>query len=150
MGTVSYTHLDVYKRQAQALSAAGIAGYGFLRHRELIPRREHMRMDRTLLRRIAGVSVLTSVQQSIMNFGILMVQSLVNSFGIATMAAFAAGVKIDAFAYSPAQDFATVSYTHLDVYKRQIRSYIGLRSLRFLSHLQTDWQTKYSLVPTAL
>ena len=91
---------------AQALSAAGITGYGFLRHRELIPRREHMRMDRTLLRRIAGVSVLTSVQQSIMNFGILMVQSLVNSFGIATMAAFAAGVKIDAFAYSPAQDFA--------------------------------------------
>ena len=33
-------------------------------------------------------------------------QSLVNSFGVATMAAFAAGVKIDSFAYSPAQDFA--------------------------------------------
>ena len=46
------------------------------------------------------------VQQSIMNFGILLVQSLVNSFGVATMAAFAAGVKIDSFAYSPAQDFA--------------------------------------------
>ena len=57
-------------------------------------------------RRIASVSVLTSVQQSIMNFGILLVQSLVNSFGVATMAAFAAGVKIDSFAYSPAQDFA--------------------------------------------
>ena len=41
-----------------------------------------------------------------MNFGILFVQSLVNSFGVATMAAFAAGVKIDSFAYSPAQDFA--------------------------------------------
>ena len=41
-----------------------------------------------------------------MNFGILMIQSLVNSFGVATMAAFAAGVKIDAFAYAPAQDFA--------------------------------------------
>ena len=41
-----------------------------------------------------------------MNFGILMIQSLVNSFGVNVMAAFAAGVKIDAFAYAPAQDFA--------------------------------------------
>lgn len=65
-----------------------------------------MQFSKPLLSRIASVSVLTSVQQSIMNFGILMIQSLVNSFGIATMAAFAAGVKIDSFAYSPAQDFA--------------------------------------------
>ena len=91
---------------AQALSAIGIAAYFCLRHRALSPSREHMRIDAPLLRRIAGVSILTSLQQSIMNFGILMVQSLVNSFGIAIMAAFAAGVKIDAFAYSPAQDFA--------------------------------------------
>ena len=48
---------------------------------------------------------MTSIQQSIMNFGILCVQSLVNSFGLAAMAAFTAGVKIDALAYSPAQDF---------------------------------------------
>ena len=40
-----------------------------------------------------------------MNFGILMVQSLVNSFGPAVMAAFAATVKIDTFAYMPAQEF---------------------------------------------
>ena len=48
---------------------------------------------------------MTSIQQSIMNFGILCVQSLVNSFGLAAMAAFTAGVKIDSLAYSPAQDF---------------------------------------------
>lgn len=36
-----------------------------------------------------------------MNFGILMVQGLVNSFGAAVMAAFAAAVKIDSFAYMP-------------------------------------------------
>ena len=48
---------------------------------------------------------MTCIQQSIMNFGILMVQGLVNSFGTAVMAAFAAGVKIDTFAYSPVQDF---------------------------------------------
>ena len=34
-----------------------------------------------------------------MNLGILAVQGLVNSFGPAIMAAFAAGVKLDAFAY---------------------------------------------------
>ena len=91
---------------AQGLSAGGIALYFFFRLPELRPRRSNFRLDRPLLSRIASVSVLTSVQQSIMNFGILLVQSLVNSFGVATMAAFAAGVKIDSFAYSPAQDFA--------------------------------------------
>ena len=49
--------------------------------------------------------LMTSMQQSVMNFGILMVQSLVNSFGPAVMAAFAATVKIDTFAYMPAQEF---------------------------------------------
>lgn len=69
------------------------------------PQKRHLRPDGALLRRIASVSVLTGAQQSIMNFGILMIQSLVNSFGVSVMAAFAAGVKIDSFAYSPAQDF---------------------------------------------
>ncbi len=40
-----------------------------------------------------------------MNLGILAVQGLVNSFGVTIMAAFAAAVKIDAFAYLPVQDF---------------------------------------------
>lgn len=50
-------------------------------------------------------SLAASIQQSIMNFGILMVQSLVNSFGTVIMAAFTVGVKIDAFAYMPVQEF---------------------------------------------
>ncbi len=45
------------------------------------------------------------MQQSVMNFGILMIQGLVNSFGPVVMAAFAAAVKIDSFAYMPAQEF---------------------------------------------
>lgn len=40
-----------------------------------------------------------------MNFGILLVQGLVNSFGPVIMAAFAAAVKIDTFAYNPVHDF---------------------------------------------
>jgi len=41
-----------------------------------------------------------------MNFGILMIQGLVNSFGLVVSAAFTIVVKIDAFAYFPAQDFS--------------------------------------------
>lgn len=91
---------------AQALSAVGIVLYLLLRMPGLLPARRHLRADFSLLKRIGKVSVLTGAQQSIMNFGILMIQSLVNSFGVSVMAAFAAGVKIDSFAYSPAQDFA--------------------------------------------
>ena len=57
------------------------------------------------VKEITGFSALTCLQQSIMNLGILAVQGLVNSFGTVVMAAFAAAVKIDAFAYLPAQAF---------------------------------------------
>ncbi len=49
--------------------------------------------------------VFTGLQQSVMNFGILKIQGLVNSFGAVVMAAFAAAVKIDTLAYMPAQEF---------------------------------------------
>ena len=48
-----------------------------------------------------------------MNFGILLVQGLVNSFGPTVMAAFAAAVKIDAFAYMPVQDFGNAFSTFI-------------------------------------
>lgn len=90
---------------AQAFAAIGITVYFYLCMRDLHPQRRHMRLQPRLLARIARLSVLTGAQQSIMNFGILMIQSLVNSYGVPVMAAFAAGVKVDAFAYAPAQDF---------------------------------------------
>ena len=58
-----------------------------------------------LVKEIFSYSASTGIQQSVMNFGILMVQGLVNSFGTSVMAAFAAGVKIDTLAYMPAQEF---------------------------------------------
>ncbi len=88
-----------------ALAAVGITTFCLLRVPAVRPSMRHLRPDARLLKRIAGVSVLTGAQQSIINFGILMIKSLVNSYGVSVMAAFAAGVKIDAFAYSPAQDF---------------------------------------------
>lgn len=54
---------------------------------------------------VARFSFAASIQQSVMNFGILVIQGLVNSFGVAVMAAFTAAVKIDSFAYMPAQEF---------------------------------------------
>lgn len=58
-----------------------------------------------ILSSIFHLSFMISLQQSIMNFGILMIQGLVNTFGSVVMAAFAVAVKIDALAYMPVQDF---------------------------------------------
>jgi putative MATE family efflux protein len=58
-------------------------------------------------------SLLTSIQQSIMNFGILMIQGLVNSFGTQIMAAFAVAVKIDTIAYIPMQDYGNAFSTYI-------------------------------------
>lgn len=90
---------------AQAVSGAGIMAFVWLLFPQLRPSARHFRIRRPVLCEIAGFSVLTCVQQSVMNFGILLVQGLVNSFGPAVMAAFAAAVKIDSFAYMPVQDF---------------------------------------------
>ena len=73
--------------------------------------KRHMKWDTSILKEITGLSILTCMQQSIMNLGILMVQGLVNSFGTAVMAAFAAAVKIDSFAYMPVQDFGNAFST---------------------------------------
>ena len=76
-------------------------------------RREDMCMKWQTVKEIAVYSSLTCAQQSVMNFGILMVQGLINSFGVAVMAAFAAAVKIDSFAYMPVQDFGNAFSTFI-------------------------------------
>ena len=96
---------------SQAAAAIGIAGYILKTRPELIPRRKDMAVSRATLGEIATFSSLTCVQQSVMNFGILMVQGLVNSFGMAVMAAFAAAVKIDSFAYMPVQELGNAFST---------------------------------------
>ncbi|HIR13098.1 MAG TPA: MATE family efflux transporter, partial [Candidatus Choladousia intestinavium] len=98
---------------SQYVSGVGLAAFYWLRFPWLRIKREHMRMRWECVREIGGFSVLTCVQQSVMNLGILMVQGLVNSFGTAVMAAFAAAVKIDAFAYMPVQDFGNAFSTFI-------------------------------------
>ena len=98
---------------AQAFSGIGIMIYSFLSQKELIPSRRHLVFDRLIFKKIKDYSLLTCLQQSVMNFGILMIQGLVNSFGIVTMAAFVAAVKIDSFAYMPVQDFGNAFSTYI-------------------------------------
>lgn len=96
---------------AQYVSGAGLLIYVLLRCPELLPQKCHLRWDPQILREIGDLSFLTCAQQSAMNFGILLIQRLVDSFGAVTMAAFAAAVKIDTFAYLPVQDFGNAFST---------------------------------------
>ena len=96
---------------SQYLSGIGIMGYTLLLCPQLRIQKKHMVWNRNIFHEITGLSSLTCVQQSIMNLGILMVQGLVNSFGAGIMAAFAAAVKIDSFAYMPVQDFGNAFST---------------------------------------
>lgn len=96
---------------SQYVSAIGISIYYFICFPLLRVRKAHMHWDSTILKNIFNLSFLTCLQQSVMNFGILMIQGLVNSFGAVIMAAFAAAVKIDTLAYMPVQDFGNAFST---------------------------------------
>lgn len=98
---------------AQVISAVGIAIYSITKVPQLRINKKHMLLKKKMLSRIASFSLLASAQQSIMNFGILMVQGLVNSFGVNVMAAFTTGVRIESFAYMPMQDFANAFSTFI-------------------------------------
>lgn len=123
---------------AQAVAGVGIMGYTLVRMPQLHPGREHMGIRMGLVRYIGSYAALTCVQQSVMNFGILMIQGLVNSFGTVIMAAFAAAVKIDTLAYMPAQEFGNAfSIFTAQNYgaKKEQRIRIGLKKAAAVSAL---------------
>lgn len=90
---------------SQYCSAISLLIYFVFSGKQYIPRKSDMKLNRENIGNILSLSGFTCLQQSVMNFGILMIQGLVNSFGSATMAAFAVAVKIDTIAYMPVQDF---------------------------------------------
>lgn len=92
---------------SQAVSGVGIGIYVWMKRERLgiLSRHTGSFFNREIIGELLRFSLSTSLQQSVMNFGILMIQGLVNSFGTTVMAAFAAAVKIDTFAYMPAQEF---------------------------------------------
>lgn len=96
---------------AQYVSGLGLFIYTILFFPELRFSIRKTHLKKQIFSEIACFSSLTCLQQSVMNLGILMVQGLVNSFGPSVMAAFAAAVKIDSFAYMPVQDFGNAFST---------------------------------------
>ncbi len=98
---------------AQYISGIGIALYTLWKNQPLRQAFKSFRVEKAGLGEIVRYSFLTCLQQSVMNLGILMVQGLVNSFGTTVMAAFASGVKIDSFAYMPAQEFGNAFSTFI-------------------------------------
>lgn len=88
---------------SQAFAGLGIALYVVCRNGELLKTKEKLVWNRIGI--IIKNDLFTALQQSVMNLGILMIQSLVNSFGTTIMAAFTVAVKIDTLAYMPAQEF---------------------------------------------
>ena len=98
---------------SQYVSGIGILVYTLARRSEFRGMGRHLRIRAGCLQEVASYSFLTCIQQSVMNLGILMVQGLVNSFGPTIMAAFAAAVKIDSFAYLPVQDFGNAFSTFI-------------------------------------
>ena len=99
---------------SQYISALCIAAYSLKKAtyiRGMPKKTSGTKSLKSRFKEVALFSYLTCIQQSVMNLGILTVQSLVNSFGSVVMAAFAAGVKIDAFAYMPVQDFGNAAST---------------------------------------
>lgn len=123
---------------AQGISAFGLMIYVFITQKQILPTRKHCYYDKEIFKKIKDYSLLTCVQQSVMNFGILMIQGLVNSFGVITMSAFAAAVKIDSFAYMPVQDFGNAFSTFIAQNKgahQEERIQQGLKSSIIISSL---------------
>ena len=90
---------------AQYVSGIGILIYFLIKYPEYHIQKEDARWNIENVKKMASLSGFTCVQQSVMNFGILVVQGIVNSFGATVMAAFAVAVKIDTIAYMPVGDF---------------------------------------------
>ncbi len=98
---------------SQYVSGIGITVYALAKCPQFRGIHRQCKIRFACIKEITSFSILTCVQQSVMNLGILMVQGLVNSFGATVMAAFAAAVKIDAFAYMPVQDFGNAFSTFI-------------------------------------
>lgn len=95
---------------AQYVSAISLAIYSW-RSYPIMRFNRSLRVTKESVIGVVKPSIITCFQQSVMNFGVLMVQGLVNSFGAVIMAAFAAAVKIDSLAYMPLQDFGNAFST---------------------------------------
>lgn len=96
---------------SQYIAAVGLMIFTEVKYPLQRAKPDDFKFDKAVISGISSLSILTSIQQSIMNLGILMVQGIVNTFGADVMAAFAIAVKIDSIAYMPLQDFGNAFST---------------------------------------
>ncbi len=116
---------------AQAVSSILCLIYTFMKIPFIRLSREDMVFDKEISTMVAKYSILTSAQQSIMTFGMVCVQGIVNTFGPDTIAAFTAAGKIDSIAYLPVQDFGNAFSTYIAQNKgakNNERIYEGVKS----------------------
>ena len=88
---------------AQALSVAFSAAMLWRRFPEMRLRREDFRIDRPLLGRITKLAVPIAVQTGFNNLGNVVVQSCINGFGEAVMAAYTAASRLGTLSLMPAE-----------------------------------------------
>ena len=98
---------------SQYISGIGLMIYCYLCYPNLRIQKDDVVFNKYTVLNITSLSGLTCLQQSVMNFGILMIQGIVNSFGAQVMAGFAVAVKIDTIAYMPVQDFGNAFSTFI-------------------------------------
>lgn len=98
---------------AQAVSSVLCLVYGFAKIPLIRLTREDLVFDKEIALTVGKYSFLTSIQQSIMTFGMVCVQGIVNNFGPDTIAAFTVAGKIDSIAYLPVQDFGNAFSTYV-------------------------------------
>lgn len=98
---------------AQAISSILCLIYSFSTIPIIRMTRDEFVFDTKLFPKITKYSLLASMQQSIMSFGMVAVQGIVNSFGENVIAAYTAAVKIDSLAYLPVQDFGNAFSTYV-------------------------------------
>lgn len=98
---------------AQAVSSILCLVYAFVKIPFIRLSREDLVFDKEIAKTVGKFSFLTSIQQSIMTFGMVCVQGIVNTFGANTIAAFAAAGKVDSIAYLPVQDFGNAFATYV-------------------------------------
>ena len=91
---------------AQLLSALLCFAYIYRKVPMLSLRPREINVDRTLLRTTLSYGSVTALQQACQPIGKLLIQSAVNTLGVATIAAYNAVTRIDDFAFTPEQQIS--------------------------------------------
>ncbi|MDD8048739.1 MAG: MATE family efflux transporter [Thomasclavelia sp.] len=72
-----------------------------------------IRFDTSMLSKIVRIGIPTALQQSIVSFSNVIVQSYINGFGAAAVAGYTTTVKLDGFMQLPIQSFAMAITTYV-------------------------------------